>query len=162
LESENLQGFGATPSWTGHYFYRHGERREENCAACPSTAAALDGIALIRIRAHGPEVLHSVFTPGTHLLPHRGVTNARAVSHLPLIVPPGCTLRVGGEQRQWREGQTLVFDDTYEHEAWNRSAAVRVVLIADVWNPHLTEVERAAIGDVIAAIGDLRDSVDRI
>jgi aspartate beta-hydroxylase len=162
LESENLRGFGATPGWTGHYFYRHGERREENCAACPNTAAALDAIALIRIRAHGPEVLHSVFTPGTHLLPHRGVTNARAVSHLPLIVPSGCALRVGGEERQWREGQTLIFDDTYEHEAWNRSAEVRVVLIADVWNPHLTGVERAAIGDVIAAIGDLRDSVDRI
>ena len=70
-------GLALSPSWTGHYFYRHGERREDNCAACPNTAAALDAIALIRIRAHGPEVLHSVFTPGTHLLPHRGVTNAR-------------------------------------------------------------------------------------
>ena len=162
LERENLYGFGAIPSWTGHYFYRHGERREDNCAACPDTATALDALPLIRIRAHGPEVLHSVFTPGTHLLPHRGVTNARAVSHLPLIVPPDCALRVGGEQRQWHEGQTLVFDDTYEHEAWNRSSSFRVVLIADVWNPHLTEVERAAIGDVIAAIGDLQDSVARL
>ena len=162
LESENLRGHGAAPSWTGHYFYRHGERREDNCATCPKTAAALDAIALIRIRAHGPEVLHSVFTPGTHLLPHRGVTNARAVSHLPLIVPSDCTLRVGGEERQWREGQTLIFDDTYEHEAWNRSKDLRVVLIADLWNPHLTEVERAAVGDVIAAIGDLRGSVDRL
>jgi len=106
--------------------------------------------------------LHSVFTPGTHLLPHRGVTNARAVSHLPLIVPSDCTLRVGGEERQWREGQTLVFDDTYEHEAWNRSRQVRVVLIADVWNPYLTELERAAINDVITAIGDLRTEVDKL
>jgi aspartate beta-hydroxylase len=162
LESENLRGYGATPSWNGYYFYRHGERREDNCAACPATAAALDAIALIRIREHGPEVLHSVFTPGTHLLPHRGVTNARAVSHLPLIVPSDCALRVGGEERQWREGQTLVFDDTYEHEAWNRSRQVRVVLIADVWNPYLTELERAAINDVITAIGDLRTEVDKL
>ena len=162
LENENLRGYATTPSWTGYYFYRHGERREDNCAACPVTAAALDGIALIRIREHGPEVLHSVFTPGTHLLPHRGVTNARAVSHLPLIVPSGCALRVGGEERRWQEGQTLVFDDTYEHEAWNRSHQARVVLIADVWNPHLTEVERAAIDDVIAAIGDMRAAVDKI
>jgi aspartate beta-hydroxylase len=162
LENENLRGYDATPSWTGYYFYRHGERRKDNCAACPITAAALDAIALIRIRDHGPEVLHSVFTPGTHLLPHRGVTNARAVSHLPLIVPPDCTLRVGGEERQWREGQTLVFDDTYEHEAWNRSRQVRIVLIADVWNPYLTEIERAAITDVIAAIGDVRAAVDKI
>lgn len=162
LENENLRGYATTPSWTGYYFYRHGERREDNCAACPVTAAALDAIALIRIREHGPEVLHSVFTPGTHLLPHRGVTNARAVSHLPLIVPSGCALRVGGEERRWQEGQTLVFDDTYEHEAWNRSHQARVVLIADVWNPHLTEVERAAIDDVIAAIGDMRAAVDKI
>lgn len=105
LESENLRGYDATPSWTGYYFYRHGERRENHCAACPATAAALDAIALIRIPAHGPEVLHSVFAPGTHLLPHRGVTNARAVSHLPLLVPSDCALRVGGEERQWREGK---------------------------------------------------------
>jgi aspartate beta-hydroxylase len=124
------------------------------------TAAALDGIELIRIRAHGPEVLHSVFTPGTHLLPHRGVTNARAVSHLPMMIPDDCALRVGGEERAWREGQTLVFDDTYEHEAWNRSVELRVVLIADVWNPYLSDVERAAVTDVIAAIGDLRTAVD--
>jgi tetratricopeptide (TPR) repeat protein len=156
LEAANLRGSEAAPSWDGYYFYRHGERREPNCAACPLTARALDALPLIRIREHGPEVLFSVFTAGTHLLPHRGVTNARAVSHLPLIIPADCALSVGGEVHAWREGRTLVFDDTYEHEAWNRSSHVRVVLIADVWNPHLSEVERAAISDVIAAIGDLR------
>jgi aspartyl/asparaginyl beta-hydroxylase (cupin superfamily) len=162
LEDENLRGYDAAPSWNGYYFYRHGVRRADNCSACPITAAALDAIALIRIREHGPEVLYSVFTPGTHLLPHRGVTNARSVSHLPLMVPPDCALRVGGEERQWREGQTLVFDDTYEHEAWNKSRQVRVVLIADVWNPYLTEVERAAVTDVISAIGDFKVAVDGI
>jgi aspartate beta-hydroxylase len=122
----------------------------------------LDALPLIRVRDHGPEVLHSVFTRGTHLLPHRGVTNARCVSHLPLIVPADCALRVGGEERAWREGHTVVFDDTYEHEAWNRSQQIRVVLIADVWNPHLSEVERAAVTDVIAGIGTLAAKVDSI
>jgi aspartate beta-hydroxylase len=156
LEKANLRGEDAEPGWNGYYFYRYGERREDNCAACPQTAAALDALPLIRIRDHGPEVLFSVFTPGTHLLPHRGVTNARAVSHLPLIVPPDCALGVGGEEHVWRVGRTVVFDDTYEHEAWNRSREMRVVLIADIWNPHLSDVERAAITDLIAAIGDLR------
>jgi aspartate beta-hydroxylase len=114
----------------------------------------------MRVRDHGPEALYSVFAAGTHLLPHRGVTNARAVSHLPLVVPPDCALRVGGDEHTWREGRTVVFDDTYEHEAWNRSQEVRVVLIADVWNPHLSAGERAAIHDVITAIGDLRTAVD--
>lgn len=156
LEAANLRGGAVAPSWDGYYFYRYGERRADNCAACPGTARALDGLPLIRVREHGPEVLFSVFTAGTHLLPHRGVTNARAVTHLPLVVPADCALRVGGETHEWREGRVVVFDDTYEHEAWNRSDRVRVVLIADIWNPHLTEAERAAVSDVIAAIGDLR------
>ena len=156
LEAANLRGAAVAPSWDGYYFYRYGERREENCTACPVTARALDALPLIRIRQHGPEVLFSVFTAGTHLLPHRGVTNARAVSHLPLIVPGDCALCVGGEVHAWREGRVVVFDDTYEHEAWNRSERVRVVLIADIWNPHLTEAERAAVTDCIAALGDLR------
>jgi len=50
----------------------------------------------------------------------------------------------------------VVFDDTYEHQAWNRSPEVRVVLIADIWNPHLTDAETAAITDVIGKIGDMR------
>jgi aspartate beta-hydroxylase len=162
LEAANLRGADVAPNWDGYYFYRHGECRTENRAACPHTAEALDALPLIRIRDHGPEVMFSVFTAGTHLLPHRGVTNARAVSHLPLIVPPDCALSVGGEAHAWREGRALVFDDTYEHEAWNRSGQVRVVLIADIWNPYLSEVERAAVTDVIAAIGDLRIAGDSL
>jgi len=160
VEAKNLRGEGATPSWNGYYFYRHGERRDENCAVCPQTAQALDLIPLSRVRKHGPEVLFSVFTAGTHLLPHRGVTNTRLVSHLPLIVPRDCALNVGGEIHLWKEGQILVFDDTFEHEAWNRGDRDRVVLIFDVWNPHLTEVECAALADVITAIGDFRHAVE--
>ncbi len=60
---------------------------------------------------------------GTVLQPHRGVTNTRVVAHLPLIVPPDCALEVGGELHHWQEGRVVVFDDTYEHGAWNRSPA---------------------------------------
>jgi len=160
LEDANLRGLDEPPSWNGYYFYRHGERREDNCVACPVTAAALDELPLARVREHGPEVLYSVFTPGTHLLPHRGVTNTRLVSHLPLMVPEDCALNVGGELHHWREGQVVVFDDTYEHEAWNRSRKTRVVMIYDIWNPHLTEAERAAVTDVVTAIGDFRAAVE--
>jgi len=156
LERANLRGQDAEPAWNGNYFYRYGKRREDNCNACPGTAAALDRLPLIRIRDHGPEALYSIFAPGTHLLPHRGVTNARAVSHLPLIVPEDCALSVGGEAHIWRVGRTVVFDDTFEHEAWNRSNEQRVVLIADIWNPFLSEVECAAVRDIITTIGDLR------
>jgi aspartate beta-hydroxylase len=53
-----------------------------------------------------------------------------------------------------------VFDDTYEHEAWNRSQQTRVVMIFDVWHPLLTEVERLAVADLVAAIGDFRKTVE--
>jgi aspartate beta-hydroxylase len=161
LEREHLRGHGAEPNWTGYYFFRYGERREDNCARCPDTAHALERVPLSYVRAHGPEVLFSVFTPGTHLLPHRGVTNVRVVGHLPLIVPEECALRVGGEDHVWREGRAVLFDDTYEHEAWNRSARTRVVLIFDLWHPDLSAVEIAALSDLIADIGDLRETVER-
>jgi aspartate beta-hydroxylase len=162
LERQNLRGMVGEPGWDGYYFYRHGARRDDNCGRCPATATALDGLPLSRVRDHGPEVLFSVFKPGTHLLPHRGVTNTRVVGHLPLIVPADCALKVGGEVHAWQEGRVVVFDDTYEHEAWNRSLEVRVVLIFDLWNPQLTEPEREAVTDVVAAIGDFREALDRL
>ena len=76
-------------------------------------------------------------------------------------MPPDCALKVGGEIHEWRTGRVVMFDDTYEHEAWNRSSTTRVVLIFDVWNPHLTEAERAALADLIAAMGDFRRAVEQ-
>lgn len=160
LEDVNLRGLDVPPTWNGYYFYRHGVRREDNCARCPRTALALQALPLSRVRDHGPEVLYSVFTPGTHLLPHRGVTNTRLVCHLPLMIPEDCALNVGGEVHAWTEGRVVVFDDTFEHEAWNRSRKTRVVMIFDIWNPYLTDAERAALGDLIATIGDFRHAVE--
>ena len=160
LEAEHLRGLDHAPSWNGYYFYRHGERRPENCDRCPRTAAALEALPLCKVREHGPEVLFSVFTPGTHLLPHRGVTNTRLVAHLPLMVPDDCALVVGGEEHRWREGKVVVFDDTYEHEAWNRSTKTRVVLIFDVWSPYLSAAERSALGILIGNISDFRHEVE--
>lgn len=160
IEQANLRGLDAPPTWNGYYFYRHGVRREDNCASCPNTARALEQLPLSHVREHGPEVLFSVFTAGTHLLPHRGVTNTRLVGHLPLVVPPDCALNVGGEIHEWCEGRAVIFDDTYEHEAWNRSQQTRVVLIFDLWNPYLTEAERAAIAQLVPAMGDFRKAAE--
>jgi len=153
-ERLGLSGERGAPSWSGHYFYRHGERRNENHALYPQTSALLQRLPLARIREHAPEVMFSVLTSGTHILPHRGVTNTRVVCHLPLIVPEDCALVVGGERHDWREGVAVGFDDTYEHEAWNRGSRTRVVLIIDVWNPHLTMAEREAVAALVAAMGD--------
>jgi len=162
-EAEEQQGLRASrgaPTWNGFYFYRHGERREENHGLCPRTAALLDSLPLVHIREHAPEVMFSVLTPGTHILPHRGVTNTRVVCHLPLVVPEDCALVVGGEAHCWREGRAVVFDDTYEHEAWNRGTRTRVNLILDVWNPHLSAAEREAVAALVEATGDFNKAAD--
>ncbi len=161
LEQRNLRSDVGPVSWTGYYFYRHGERREDNCSRCPQTAAAVDRLPLSIVPGHGPEILYSVFKPGTHLLPHQGVTNSRVVGHLPLIVPEQCALNVGGELHEWQEGRVVVFDDTFEHEAWNRSGSTRVVLIFDLWNPYLTEAERAAVTDIVVEISQFREASEK-
>ena len=154
-----LRASGTTPAaWDAYFFYRHGERFDEHCAHCPHTAELLAQASLVRIRDHAPETLFSVLRPGTHILPHRGVTNTRLVTHLPLIVPPDCALRVGGQTHVWQADHCVTFDDTFEHEAWNRSTQTRVVLILDSWNPDLSEAERAAVTDLVAAIGDFNTS----
>lgn len=160
-DSEERSGLAAAsgiPGWEGLYFYRHGERRDKNHRICPRTSAALEALPLMRIRDQAPEVMFSVLTPGTHILPHRGVTNTRVVCHLPLIVPEACALVVGGTAHHWREGEVVVFDDTFEHEAWNRGSRTRVVLIFDVWNPHLSETECEAMATLVDAIDDFNQA----
>ena len=99
-----LAGHGAKPTWNGIYFYRHGERRTESHALCPRTSAILESLPLARIREHAPEVMFSVLTPGTHILPHRGVTNTRVVCHLPLVVPRGLCDRGWGRATRLARG----------------------------------------------------------
>ena len=144
-----------SPSWSGYHLYRHGERIEAHARRCPRTVAALDALPLLRIPGHGPEALFSVLRPGTHIPPHTGVINGRLTVHLPLVVPPDCgALAVAREPREWHEGTCLVFDDSWVHEAWNRSEHTRVVLIFDLWNPALDTAECEALAAGIAAIGD--------
>ncbi|WP_109125188.1 aspartyl/asparaginyl beta-hydroxylase domain-containing protein [Dyella sp. C11] len=158
---DHLRSSSAEPAgWDGYFFYRHGVRFDEHHARCPRTSAVLDKVPLVRIRDHAPETLFSVLRPGTHILPHRGVTNTRLVTHLPLIVPSDCAISVGGELHAWQEGRCVTFDDTFEHEAWNRSDSTRVVVILDSWNPDLTEVERLAVTDLVEAIGEFNRSSD--
>jgi aspartyl/asparaginyl beta-hydroxylase (cupin superfamily) len=70
---------------------------------------------------------------------------------LPLIVPPRCGFRVGATNVEWRVGEAFVFDDTIEHEAWNDSDELRVVLILDVWPPALGAGDRRTVAAVIGA-----------
>jgi len=147
---------GRLPAWEAFFFYRHGVRYDANHWRCPRTSTVLESIDLCRIPGQTPEICFSVLAPGTHILPHHGVTNTRTVMHLPLVVPEGCALNLveRGEHR-WREGELVLFDDTYLHEAWNRAASARVILLMDCWNPHLGAAEREAVSVISQTIGTL-------
>ena len=132
-------------NWSALHLWRDGERINEVCARAPRTAELVESLPLARIPGRAPAVFFSILKAGKRIPPHTGVTNIRSIVHLPLIVPPSCGFRVGGETRQWREGEAFVFDDTIEHEAWNSSSQDRAVLILDCWNPHLSEDEQEMI-----------------
>lgn len=150
-------GDGPAPSWEAFFFYRRGKRHDANHERCPDTSAVLESLELCRIADQAPEICFSVLKPGTHLMAHYGVTNVRHVMHLPLVVPADCALNlVDAGEHHWHEGRLVTFDDTFKHEAWNRSQQTRMILLMDCWNPHLTPVERLAVARLIETITEVQ------
>lgn len=137
--------------WSTYSLWRAGLRVEENLARCPKTAAALEDVEMADIGGLCPNAMFSALAPHTRIPPHTGETNARLVVHLPLVVPEHCLYRVGFDERRWRVGEALMFDDTLEHAARNDSDELRVVLIFDVWNPLLSLGERRMVTAMAAA-----------
>jgi aspartate beta-hydroxylase len=137
--------------WSSFFFWRDGVRHEEACARCPRTAAALEAMPMARQPRLAPTAMFSVLEAHTEIPPHTGSTNIRAVVHLPLLLPGRCRFRVGNVTREWRMNEAWVFDDTIEHQAWNDSSELRVILIFDVWNPFLSEAERVLVTDMLRA-----------
>ena len=111
-------------------------------------------VPLSGIRNRSPSVLFSLLRPGAHIPPHSGLENTRLICHLPLIVPPHCALRVGNDIRTPVEGKAWLFDDTIEHEAWNRSDRPRVILLFETWRPEISEEERALVRAMFTAIDE--------
>lgn len=148
----NTNGLLNDPTWSACHLMKNGEEVADVAALCPVAMAALRRLPLCRIKGRTPTALFSLLRPGAHIPPHHGFLNTRLICHLPLIVPPECALRVGNETRAWREGELVIFDDTIEHEAWNRSAELRVVLLFDIWRPELTDTERALVAAMLESI----------
>lgn len=132
-------------NWGACFLWEYGQPNQAVLNRCPATAAALAKAPLAPIPGKAPSAFFSILRAGAHIPPHTGVTNTRAIIHLPLVVPLGCTFRVGGETRAWQEGQAFAFDDTIEHDASNPTDQDRIILIFDVWNPHLTAKEQALL-----------------
>jgi aspartyl/asparaginyl beta-hydroxylase (cupin superfamily) len=131
--------------WSAFHLVEAGKVNDANAQRCPRTMALLAGAPQPDQPGRTPVAMFSVLKPKTRIPPHCGVSNVRLVTHVPLVVPPGCGFRVGNDVRAWEEGKAWVFDDTIEHEAWNDSDAPRAILMFDIWHPHLTGPERALV-----------------
>lgn len=144
------------PNWSAFFLWKAGAIVPENAARCPKTLQALKEVPLCHIRGRTPSILFSLLRPGAKIPPHTGMINTRLICHIPLIVPEKCGFRVGNQTREWVERKALVFDDTIEHEAWNNSGDLRVVLIFDIWRPELTEEERGLVAAMLEAVDAYR------
>ncbi|MCC2979293.1 aspartyl/asparaginyl beta-hydroxylase domain-containing protein [Sphingomonas sp. IC4-52] len=140
------------PAWSALHLWRGGEIVEANAARFPATMAALAKLPIPRIAGRSPMALFSRLTPGAHIQPHHGLLNTRLICHLPIIAPPGCGLRVGADVHEWREGELVIFDDSFEHEAWNRGTETRTVLLFEIWKPEIDEAERIELTRLFEAI----------
>jgi beta-hydroxylase len=115
--------------WKTYFFYGYGFRSDANCARCPETTRLVEAIPGMTT------AMFSIFGPGKHVPPHDGPYKGVLRYHLGLLVPDPADqvgIRVGGQVAHWHEGESLVFDDTYTHEAWNDTDGTRVVLFLDV------------------------------
>jgi aspartate beta-hydroxylase len=155
---KDQDGMTDNPDWSACYLIRNGSVVSEVAERCPETMAAIREIPLCSLPKRSPSVLFSLLRPGAHIPPHCGLVNTRLICHLPVVTPPGCQLRVGNETFEWRDGKVWVFDDSIEHEAWNRSQETRIILLFEVWRPELNEQERAAITALFNAMDGAENS----
>jgi len=130
--SPDQQRISKADHWKTFAFYVFGHRVDDNCARCPTTAQLLDELPDLQ------NAWFSILAPRYHIPPHKGPTKAIIRCHLGLMVPQdreNCWLRVDDQICHWREGECLVFDDTYDHEVFNNTDETRVVLFLDFDRP---------------------------
>jgi aspartyl/asparaginyl beta-hydroxylase (cupin superfamily) len=118
--------------WKTFFLYGYGFEAKLGVQMCPRTAA------LMREIPGMTTAMFSILSPRKHILDHRGPYKGVLRYHLGLIVPQeqeACRIRVGSDFRHWAPGESVIFDDTFNHEVWNDTDETRVVLFVDVLRP---------------------------
>lgn len=130
--SREITAISQDDGWKTYFFYAYGIKAPANCRRCPETAKLLKRIPGMKTG------FYSILAPGKRLPPHHGPFKGVLRLHLALLIPEPaekCGIRVGTETCHWQEGKVMIFDETYEHEAWNDTEGLRVVLFVDVLRP---------------------------
>jgi aspartate beta-hydroxylase len=123
--------------WKNVFFLKDYQADHELLAKVPTLKAVIDRFEPAQLDRF--ELFLSILEPGALIPPHFGGANAKLTLHLPLSVPEGDTaLRVNGETRHWTDGEMMIFDDTFEHDAWNRTEAPRAVILLKAYHPGLS------------------------
>ncbi|HKU16322.1 MAG TPA: aspartyl/asparaginyl beta-hydroxylase domain-containing protein [Steroidobacteraceae bacterium] len=149
-ESELWRSLAGRTNWSAVHFWNDALANEPALARFPKVRAALERLPLVTSGGVPVEAFLSILKPRTRIPPHFGNANHRLTVHLPLIVPAGCGVEVGGEARETRFGRLMIFDDSYEHSAWNDSDTARIVLIFEIWHPALSAAERTAVAGMLS------------
>lgn len=130
--SEDQKVLTQGEQWKTFWLYAYGEKAEENCARCPETVRVLQRIPGMK------SAMFSILAPRKHIPEHRGMYKGVLRYHLGLIVPGpegSCRIRVGEDVRSWKEGKSMIFDDSHPHEVWSDCDSSRVVLFVDFLRP---------------------------
>jgi beta-hydroxylase len=100
-------------------------------ALCPRTVALIESIPCVNA------AMFALLPAGARLGAHRDPFAGSLRYHLGLVTPnsESCRLVVDGEPYTWRDGEAVVFDETYIHYAENRTDAARIVLFCDIERP---------------------------
>lgn len=139
--------------WKVYHLYDQGLRVNKNSDQCPFTTHLLSGLSSFMCGHVYGNAMFSLLEPGSSIEPHTGPCNYRLRCHLPLVAPPGYRIRVGMDTSSWGKKKLMIFDDSFVHEVWDegregindRQENGRAVLIFDIWHPHVTHSEQAAI-----------------
>ena len=114
----------------------------EAFAAFPRLAGLLAELVELKLPC---KTYFALMKPSVHLAEHCGGQNIALRMHFALRIPAGDTaIRVGGVERRWENGKSIFFDDTFVHEAWNRTDQDRYIVLMRLLHPELTPLERAA------------------
>ena len=119
-------------NWKTFFLAGIGMDCAENARRCPETMKLLGKIPGMKT------AFFSILSPHKHIPAHRGAYNGILRFHLGLLVPEPrekVRIRIGNEYRNWSEGKSLIFDDTFNHEVWNDTDGYRVVLFVDFARP---------------------------
>ena len=100
-------------------------------ALCPKTVALLNQVPSV----HG--AMFATLPPGGRLGAHRDPFAGSLRYHLGLRTPNSddCWIEVDGRRYSWRDGEAVMFDETYVHTALNDTDMTRLILFCDVERP---------------------------